>query len=64
MFQVAVKQIVNNPYFVRKTDTIDFEAFVDYLNKNFMILTKHQFSIDELKKMDKEDLIAYIIAIW
>ncbi|ENY68601.1 Preprotein translocase SecA subunit [Metamycoplasma auris 15026] len=64
MFEVAVFQIVNNPYFVKKNDTIDFEGFVEYLNSNFMLLTKHKFNVDEIKKMDKDDLIAYIIDIW
>lgn len=64
MFQVSVKQIVNNPYFVQKNDTMDFANFVDYLNKNFMLLTNHKFQIDEIKKMDKEELVSYIVSVW
>ncbi|MCY2903029.1 preprotein translocase subunit SecA [Mycoplasmopsis arginini] len=64
MFQVAVKQIVNNPYFVQKNDTLDFENFSNYLNKNFMLLTQHKFTNDEIRKMDKEELINYIFSIW
>ncbi|MBN4089276.1 preprotein translocase subunit SecA [Mycoplasma enhydrae] len=64
IFQVAVRQIVNNPYFVQKNDTMDFENFTRYLNENFMVLTKHTFSVDEIKKMDREELISYIISIW
>lgn len=64
MFQVAVKQIVNNPYFVQKNDTLDFENFSNYLNKNFMLLTQHKFTNEEIRKMDKEELINYIFSIW
>ncbi|AZZ65424.1 preprotein translocase subunit SecA [Metamycoplasma phocicerebrale] len=64
MFQVAVKQIVNNPYFVQKNDTMDFENFTRHLNENFMVLTKHVFTVDEIKKMDREELINYIVLIW
>ncbi|CRH45512.1 preprotein translocase subunit SecA [Mycoplasmopsis arginini] len=63
MFQVAVKQIVNNPYFVQKNDTLDFENFSNYLNKNFMLLTQHKFTNEEIRKMDKEELINYIFSI-
>ncbi|PZV99886.1 preprotein translocase subunit SecA [Metamycoplasma auris] len=64
MFEVAVQQIVNNPYFVRKNDTIDFDNFAQYLNSNFMLLTNHKFDANEIKKMDKDDLSAYIFSIW
>lgn len=64
MFQVAVKQIVNNSYFVQKNDTLDFENFSNYLNKNFMLLTQHKFTNEEIRKMDKEELINYIFSIW
>ncbi|MGX9389191.1 preprotein translocase subunit SecA [Mycoplasma sp. 332] len=64
MFNVAVKQIVNNPYFVKKNDTMDFDNFAEYLNRNFMLLTQHQFEPGEIIKMDREELKNYITNIW
>ncbi|WPB50784.1 preprotein translocase subunit SecA [Metamycoplasma subdolum] len=64
MIQVCAEQTVNNPYFINKNGTLDYEGFVEHLNKNWMNLTDHKFSYEEIKKFDKEDLIDYIIQIW
>ncbi|AWX69315.1 preprotein translocase subunit SecA [[Mycoplasma] anseris] len=64
MIQVCVEQTVNNPYFINKNNTLDLENFVLYLNKNWMSLSEHKFSVEELKKFDRDDLIDYLIKVF
>ncbi|BAP39654.1 preprotein translocase subunit SecA [Metamycoplasma canadense] len=64
MFQVTINQIINNPYFFKKNDSMDFETLVNYLNDGFMRLTDYQFELNELKKMDKEELFSHIFSVW
>ncbi|WP_369085942.1 preprotein translocase subunit SecA [Metamycoplasma spumans] len=64
MISVAIEQTVNNPYFVMKNNTMDFDTFVLYINQNFMRLTQHKFEVNELRKFDKEELIKYIKDVW
>ncbi|AWX42921.1 preprotein translocase subunit SecA [Metamycoplasma cloacale] len=64
MIEVCVEQTVNNPYFINKNNTLDLNGFVSYLNNNWMNLTQRQFSTDELRKYDREDLIEYITKVF
>ncbi len=64
MISVAIEQTVNNPYFVMKNNTMDFDTFALYINQNFMRLTQHKFEVNELRKFDKEELIKYIKDVW
>ncbi|TPR53362.1 preprotein translocase subunit SecA [Metamycoplasma neophronis] len=64
MIAVAAEQTVNNPYFVKKNNTLDLEGFCNYVNNNFMQLTNKQFTPDEIRKFDREDLINYIRDNW
>ncbi|TPE57541.1 preprotein translocase subunit SecA [[Mycoplasma] falconis] len=64
MLQVAADQVVNNPYFIKKNNTLDIYGFCDYINSNFMGVTSRLFKVEEIKKLDKEDLIAHIIEVW
>ncbi|AXE60775.1 preprotein translocase subunit SecA [[Mycoplasma] phocae] len=64
MITVAAEQTVNNPYFMKKNNTLDLEGFSNYVNSNFMNLTNHKFDANEIVKYDREELVQHIIQIW
>ncbi|MBN0970882.1 preprotein translocase subunit SecA [Mycoplasma phocoeninasale] len=64
MITVAAEQTVNNPYFVKKNNTLDLEAFSNYVNSNFMTLTSHNFKPEEIIKYDREELVEHIVKVW
>ncbi|WP_412031800.1 preprotein translocase subunit SecA [Metamycoplasma buccale] len=64
MISVCVEQTVNNPYFINKNNTLDVEGFTNYLNTNWMKLTEHNFTVEEINKYDRDDLIEYITKVF
>ena len=64
MINVCVTQIVDNPFFTNKNNALDFKVFVDYINRNWMNLSTHKFTEEELVKLDRDDLISYITNIF
>lgn len=64
MINVCVTQIVDNPFFTNKNNSLDFKVFVDYINRNWMNLSTHKFTEEELVKLDRDDLISYITNIF
>ncbi len=64
MLAVAAEQVVNNPYFIKKNDALDLEAFTSYLNNNFMAISTYTFDKEEIKKYDREEMTDFIINIW
>ena len=64
MISVCASQIVNNPLFIGKNQTLDLENLAMHINENWMNLTEYKFKIDDLQKFDKDDLIDYIVSIF
>ncbi|ASI54010.1 preprotein translocase subunit SecA [Metamycoplasma hyosynoviae] len=63
MISVSTIQLVENPYFINKNNTLELNSFTKYLNENYMNLCDYKFSETELKKFDKEDLIEFIMKV-
>ncbi|WP_437440189.1 preprotein translocase subunit SecA [Metamycoplasma hyosynoviae] len=63
MISVSTIQLVENPYFINKNNTLELNSFTKYLNENYMNLCDYKFSETELKKFDKDDLIEFIMKV-
>ncbi|WP_420219510.1 preprotein translocase subunit SecA [Metamycoplasma hyosynoviae] len=63
MISVSTIQLVENPYFINKNNTLELNSFTKYLNENYMNLCDYKFEETELKKFDKEDLIEFIMKV-
>ncbi|WP_337960711.1 preprotein translocase subunit SecA, partial [Metamycoplasma hyosynoviae] len=63
MISVSTIQLVENPYFINKNNTLELNSFAKYLNENYMNLCDYKFSETELKKFDKDDLIEFIMKV-
>lgn len=64
MISVCAYQIVNNPLFMGKNNTLDLENLVNHINDNWMNLCEFKFKVEDLQKFDKEDLSEYIVSIF
>nr|WP_237077125.1 preprotein translocase subunit SecA [Mycoplasma phocoenae] len=60
----ATKQIVNNDYFTLKNNTLDYVKFIKYLNESWLTITDYRFTIEEVSKFDKVELIEYISKVF
>lgn len=60
MISVCATNVVENPYFLKKNNTLDLEGFTKYLNENWMGLCDYKFKEEDLIKLDHDDLVEFI----
>ena len=60
MISVCATNVVENPYFLKKNNTLDLEGFTKYLNENWMGLCNYKFKEEDLIKLDHDDLVEFI----
>ena len=60
MISVCATNVVENPYFLKKNNTLDLEGFTKYLNENWMGLCDYEFKEEDLIKLDHDDLVEFI----
>ena len=60
MISVCATNVVENPYFSKKNNTLDLEGFTKYLNENWMGLCDYKFKEEDLIKLDHDDLVEFI----
>ena len=60
MISVCATNVVENPYFLKKNNTLDLEGFTKYLNENWMGLCDYKFKEEDLVKLDHDDLVEFI----
>ena len=60
MISVCATNVVENPYFLNKNNTLDLEGFTKYLNENWMGLCDYKFKEEDLIKLDHDDLVEFI----
>ena len=60
MISVCATNVVGNPYFLKKNNTLDLEGFTKYLNENWMGLCDYKFKEEDLIKLDHDDLVEFI----
>lgn len=60
MISVCATNVAENPYFLKKNNTLDLEGFTKYLNENWMGLCDYKFKEEDLIKLDHDDLVEFI----
>ena len=60
MISVCATNVVENPYFLKKNNTLDLEGFTKYLNENWMGLCDYKFKEEDLIRLDHDDLVEFI----
>ncbi len=60
MILVCATNVVENPYFLKKNNTLDLEGFTKYLNENWMGLCDYKFKEEDLIRLDHDDLVEFI----